>query len=187
MWVFNQSTCVTDQPTYQHSTLNSSTSIRSILLLNRPFYSTQQSHSNGISIDRIDLILMWVFNQPTCATDRPTYQHSTLNSSTSIRSILSLNHPFYSTQQSHSNGISIDRMELILMWVFNQSTCATDQPTYQHSTLNNSTSIRSILLLNSSFYSTQQSHSNGISINRMNLILMWVFNQPTWATDWSIY
>src|SRR5438046_708594 len=155
MWVFNQPTCVTDRPTYQHSTLNSSTSIRSILSLNRPFYSTQQSHSNDISIDRMNLILMWVFNQPTCVTDRPTYQHSTLNSSTSIRSILSLNRLFYSTQQSHSNDISINRMNLILMWIFNQSTCATDRPTYQHSTLNTSTSIRSILSLNSPFYSTQ--------------------------------
>src|SRR5205814_7544672 len=143
--------------------------------LNRPFYSTQQSHSNGISINRMELILMWVFNQSIWATDQPTYQHSTLNSSTSIRSILLLNRPFYSTQQSHSNGISIDRMNLILMWVFNQPTCATDRPTYQHSTLNNSTSIRSILSLNSSFYSTQQSNSNGISINRMNLILVWIF------------
>src|SRR5205809_8023683 len=115
---------------------------------------------------------MWLFNKPTCSLDRPNYQHSTLNTYTSIRSILSLNSPFYSTQQSHSNGISIDRMNLILMWVFNQPTCATDRPTYQHSTLNNSTSIRSILSLNSSFYSTQQSHSNDISINRMNLILL---------------
>src|SRR5947207_4316974 len=123
----------------------------------------------------MNLILMWVFNQPICATDQSTYQHSTLNSSTSIRSILLLNHPFYSTQQSHSNGISIDRMNLILMWVFNQPTCATDQPIYQHSTLNNSTSIRSILLLNSSFYSTQQSHSNGISINSIKLILVLIF------------
>src|SRR6266480_1338646 len=127
MWVFNQPTCVTDRPIYQHSTLNSSTSIRSILSLNCPFYSTQQSHSNDISIDRMNLILMWVFNQSICTTDRPIYQHSTLNSSTSIRSILLLNHPFYSTQQSHSNDISIDRMNLILMWVFNQPTCATDQ------------------------------------------------------------
>src|SRR5437667_141008 len=118
MWVFNQSTCVTDQPTYQHSTLNSSTSIRSILLLNRPFYSTQQSHSNGISIDRMNLILMWVFNQPTFATDQPIYQHSTLNNSTSIRSILLLDSSFYSTQQSHSNDISINRMNLILVWIF---------------------------------------------------------------------
>src|SRR6266480_1248189 len=135
MWVFNQPTCVTNQPTYQHSTLNSSMSIRSILSLNHPFYSTQQSHSNGISIDRMDLILMWVFNQPICATDRSIYQHSTLNSSTSIRSILLLNRSFYSTQQSHSNGISIDRMKLILMWVFNQPICTTDRPIYQHSTL----------------------------------------------------
>src|SRR5947207_9053843 len=120
-------------------------------------------------------IVMWVIIHPTCATDRPTYQPSTLNSSTSIRSILSLNHSFYSTQQSHSNGISIDRMNLILMWVFNQSTCATDRSTYQHSTLNSSTSIRSILSLNSSFYSTQQSHSNGISINSIKLILVLIF------------
>src|SRR5438046_2286105 len=104
------------------------------------------------------------------ATDQPIYQHSTLNSSMSIRSILSLNHSFYNTQQSHSNDISIDRMNLILMWVFNQSICMTDQFIYQHSTLNNFTSIRSILLLNCSFYSTQQSHSNDISIDRMNLI-----------------
>src|SRR5438034_944040 len=108
MWVFNQSICVTDRSIYQHSTLNSSMSIRSILSLNRPFYSTQQSYSNGISIDRMKLILMWVFNQSICATDRSIYQHSTLNSSTSIRSILSLNRSFYSTQQSHSNDISID-------------------------------------------------------------------------------
>src|SRR5438046_8472528 len=114
MWIFNQSICVTNQSTYQHSTLNSFMSIRSILLLNRPFYSTQQSHTNDISINRMNLILMWVFNQPTCVTDQPTYQHSTLNSSTSIRSILSLNSSFYSTQQSHSNDISINTMNLIL-------------------------------------------------------------------------
>src|SRR5947207_5056958 len=118
---------------------------------------------------------MSVLNQPICVINQSTYQHSTLNSFKSIRSILSLNHSFYSTQQSHSNDISINRMNLILMWVFNQPTCATDRPIYQHSTLNNSTSIRSILSLNSSFYSTQQSHSNGISINRMNLILVWIF------------
>src|SRR5438552_1015291 len=118
---------------------------------------------------------MWVFNQSICVTDRPTYQHSTLNSSMSIRSILLLNSSFYSTQQSHSNDISIDRMNLILMWVFNQPICVINQPIYQHSTLNSSTRIRSILLLNSSFYSTQQSHSNDISINRMNQILVWIF------------
>src|SRR5438045_4510846 len=115
---------------------------------------------------------MWVFNQSICVINQSIYQHSTLNSFMSIRSILSLNHSFYSTQQSHSNDIFIDKMNLILMWVFNQSICAINQSIYQHSTLNNFMSIRSILLLNNSFYSTQQSHSNDISINRMNLILM---------------
>ena len=46
-------------------------------------------------------------------------------------------------------------------------------------TYNIFTNIRPIQLPSSSFYSSQWADSNGISINRMVLILVWILSQPT--------
>jgi len=108
-------------------TYNIFTNIRPIQLPSSSFYSSQWADSNGISIDRMVLILVWILSQPAeLHTTRPIglpYQLRPISLPTSIQHQISLpilgqfklpNSSFYSSQWADSNGISIDRMVLIL-------------------------------------------------------------------------